>query len=156
VLYYFWNLLISDNDELMLHFFIVSYLIDFKDTITGVDHSQIPSVLSQMCLKSREDVDRIYCFALILRRNTPFSFRLMARKLEIFKPASTRLKELFAFYEPESLLSLPILPSEVFHIAYNNIISCPDSYCKNFKNIYDDECPIFCEGENQEEHYFSK
>ncbi len=37
---------------------------------------------------------------------------------------------------------MPILPSEVFFIAYNNIVSCPDLMCKNLKNIFDDDWEI--------------
>jgi hypothetical protein len=74
-----------------------------------------------------------------IRQQTPYSYKLLARKLEIFKPRSTRLKELFSLYEPESLLCLPILPSEVFFIAYNNIVGCPDFDCGNFKYRDDDD-----------------
>ncbi len=70
-----------------------------------------------------------------IKQQTPYSFKLLAKKLEIFRPRSNRLKELFTLYEPESLLCLPVLPSEVFFIAYNNIVGCPDYDCGNFKSI---------------------
>ena len=60
-----------------------------------------------------------------------------------------RLKELFNTYAPESMMAIPILPSEVFYIAYNNIVSCPDLSCKNFKNFYegDKQATVYCESD---------
>ena len=142
VLYHLWDILIREDDQLFIHFIVVSFLQYHRDDIIGTDHSQIPSVLSQLCLKSKEEVDSIYKMAKDLKWKTPYSFRLIARKLEIFKPNSKRLKELFNLFEPESMLAMPILPSEVFYIAYNNIVSCPDYICKNFKNLYDDQLNV--------------
>jgi hypothetical protein len=134
VLYYFWGRLIIENDQLFMHFFILSFLMTHKDSITNADYSQIPSILSQMSIKDKECVDRLFDLANVLRLKTPSSFRLLAQKLEIFKPKSQKLKELFELYEPENMISLPIFASEIFHIAYSNIIACPDSMCKNFYN----------------------
>ncbi len=135
-------MLIKENDEFLLHFFIISFLEYHKDEIITTDHSQIPSVLSQLSLKTIDEVEAVFTYAIELRDKTPYSLRLMARKLEIFKPHSNRLKELFHLYEPENMMAMPILPSEVFFIAYNNIVSCPDLMCKNFKNIFDDDGEI--------------
>ena len=86
-----------------------------------------------------EEVESVFNYAKELRAKTPYSLRLFARKLEIFKPNSQRLKELFHLYEPENMMALPLLPSEIFYIAYNNIVSCPDLMCNNFKNAFDEE-----------------
>ena len=139
VIYYFWNALIQEDDELFIHFFIVSFLEYHKENILSVDYSQIPSVLSQLCIKDIAEVEFIFQRARQIRQQTPFSFKLFARKLEIFKPRSTRLKELFTIYEPESMLCLPILPSEIFYIAYNNIVGCADYECKNFKYSFEND-----------------
>jgi hypothetical protein len=123
-----------EDDELFIHFFIVAFLEYHKDNILSVDYSQIPSVLSQLCIKNITEVELIFQRAKKIKEQTPYSLKLLAMKLEIFKANSTRVKELFLLYEPESLICLPILPSEVFFIAYNNIIKCPDYECKNFRN----------------------
>jgi hypothetical protein len=149
-------MLIKEDDELFVHFFIIAFLEYHNEEIISVDYSQIPSVLSQLCIKSINEVDIIFDRAKKIRSQTPFSFRLMARKLEIFKPKSTRLKELFNFYEPETMNLLPILPSEVFHIAYSNIVNCPDSDCRNFKVAYDDEGEMYSEKREYEESKSNK
>jgi hypothetical protein len=113
---------------------MVSFLQFNKQSIINADHSQIPSILSQLCLKSDKEVDIIASKAIVMRSNSPLSFRLLATKLEIFKPNSPKLKELFNQYNVESMIALPTLPSEVFYIAYNSILNCPDSTCRNFKN----------------------
>jgi hypothetical protein len=150
VLYQLWDVIIKENDELFMHFFVVAFLQYNKDAIITTDHSQIPSVLSQLSLKTTDEVEIVAAKARELRQATPYSFRLIARNLDIFKPYSSRLKELFQLYEPENMMALPIAPSEVFHIAYNNIINCPDVMCKNFKNLYGDDENIY-EGSRDEE-----
>lgn len=152
-MYHLWNLIIKENDELFIHFYIVAYLQYRKDDIISTDYSQIPSILSQLYIRSINEADEIIKIAFNIKNTTPFSFRLMARKLEIFKPKSNRLKDLFDLYEPESMLAMPILPSEIFQIAYNNIVSCPDNICKNFKNLYEitEKSPY---NKNQENDYF--
>jgi hypothetical protein len=134
-----------EDDELFIHFFIISLLQSRKEEIFSVDYSQIPSILSQLYLRDAEEVENVFNYAKTIRQNTPYSIRLMVRRLEIFKPNSVRLKDLFYFYEPENMTSFPILPSEIFNIAYNNIISCPDSQCSNFKNLYDNDKGFYCD-----------
>jgi hypothetical protein len=81
-------------------------------------------------------INIIFDNAKIIRSSTPYSFRLFFEKLEIFKLNSKRHKELFEKFQPEFLLALPIFPSEIFYIAYNKIINCPDKNCQNFKNMF--------------------
>jgi hypothetical protein len=137
ILYKFWDLLILEDDEMFLHYFVIAFLQYNKNELISTDYSQIPSILSQLYLRSEEEVISIFNRAKVIRYNTPYTIRLFARRLEIFKPGSTKLKELFDKFEPENFLTMPILPSEVFNIAYNNIISCPDNRCSNFKNKYE-------------------
>lgn len=101
-----------------------------------------------------EEVESVFNYAKELRAKTPYSLRLFARKLEIFMPNSQRLKELFHLYEPENMMALPLLPSEIFYIAYNNIVSCPDLMCKNFKNAFDEEEKEILNNINQERNNF--
>jgi len=144
-----------EDDELFIHFFILAFLEYHQDNILSVDYSQIPSVLSQLCNKNIKEVDTIFQRAKKIKEQTPHSLKLLVMKLEIFKPKSTRLKELFLLYEPESLLCLPILPSEVFFIAYNNIIKCPDYECRNFIN-YEEFDAYNAEQSKQSKIRFSK
>lgn len=85
-----------------------------------------------MALKDFKMVDEIFHNAKRLRAITPYSFRLFFDKMEIFNPFGKRHKENFDKYKPESILCLPILPSEIFYITYNNLLKCPDRRCENF------------------------
>jgi hypothetical protein len=148
ILYKLWDLLINEDDELFLHFFVVAFLQYNKNELINTDYSQIPSILSQLYLRSEEEVINIFNNAKVIRSNTPYTIRLFVRRLEIFKPGSTKLKDLFYKYEPETFLSMPILPSEVFNIAYSNIISCPDNRCSNFKNKHEFDKAFYEQMEN--------
>lgn len=132
MLYYFWNKLISEDDETLTHFFIVSLIEYYSEEIICSDLSHIPSLISSMALKDFKMVDEIFENAKRLRAITPYSFRLFFDKMEIFNPFSNKHKENFELYKPESLLCLPILPSEIFYITYNNLLKCPDRSCQNF------------------------
>lgn len=134
-----------------MHYFIISFLEYHLEEIVSADYSQIPSIISQLTLKSREMIDKVFEKAKKIRSVTPYSFRLFFSQLDIFKPFSRRHKELFERYQPENLLCLPILPSEIFFIAYNKIVSCPDKNCRYFNNLYDVENHInFCASEKNE------
>ncbi len=120
-----------------MHYFIISFLEYHEEEIVSADYSQIPSIISQLTLKSKEIIDKVFENAKKLRAVTPYSFRLFFGQMDIFKPFSRRHKELFEHYQPENLLCMPILPSEIFFIAYNKIVSCPDKNCRYFNNLYD-------------------
>jgi len=122
-----------------MHYFVISFLEYHSDEILSADYSQIPSIISQLTLKGPEMIDKVFENAKKIRAVTPYSFRLFLNQLDIFKPFSKRHKELFEHYQPENLLCLPILPSEIFYIAYNKIVSCPDKNCRFFNNLYDFE-----------------
>ncbi len=107
--------------------------------IISADCTQIPSIISQLTLKSPEMIDIIFENATKIRSITPYSFRLFFNKLDIFKIFSKRNKELFDYYQPENLLCLPIFASEIFFIAYNKIVSCPDKKCRFFNNLYNND-----------------
>ena len=95
-------------------------------------------------------VDEIFENAKKLRAITPYSFRLFFDKMEIFNPFSTKHKENFEKYKPESILCLPILPSEIFYITYNNLLKCPDRRCENFidKEELEEYNEIYDNGDN--------
>ena len=85
-----------------------------------------------MALKDFKMVNEIFENAKRLRAITPYSFKLFFDKMEIFNPFGKRHKENFDKYKPESILCLPILPSEIFYITYKNLLKCPDRRCENF------------------------
>lgn len=132
VIYHLWDKLILFNDPLFLHFFMVALLIKNRENILNNDLSQVPSQLSQITITSIDEVDSIIEFALDLSEKTPYSFRIFAKKLEIFRYNSPRLQELYQCYEPENLLAMPIFPSEIFTITYKDSFGCPEIGCKNF------------------------
>ena len=80
-------------------------------------------------------VDLVFENAKKMRALTPYSFRMFFDKMEIFKPFGKSHKEMYENYKPESFICLPILPSEIFYITYNNFFRCPDENCDNFIDL---------------------
>jgi hypothetical protein len=142
----------------MIHYFIVSLIEYYSEDIICSDLSHIPSLISSITLKDTYMVDKIFTNAKRLRAITPYSFKLFFDKMGIFNPFGKNHKENYEKYKPESLLCLPILPSEIFYITYNNLVKCPDSRCENFinkkeleeyKEISYDESEYFINENNQ-------
>jgi hypothetical protein len=86
-------------------------------------------------LQSEQEVKAIFELALILRSNTPYSFRILSNHLGIFSFHSfDRLKYLNQYFQPDAMISLPIFASEVFYLTYKSLVNCPDESCTNFQN----------------------
>jgi len=110
-----------------------------------------------MHIATSEDAISIYKKALEIRDKTPYSFRILANNLEIFKPDSTRLMELYIKYNLENIIALPIFPSEIFSIAYKNIVECPDSNCLIFqKKIYENKRDLQLIDESECQEFFQE
>ena len=136
--YYFWNILIGIDDQLFVHYFIVALLIFNEDKILKEEKLNIPILMTKLTINNVDEMGKILKIAIKLRDETPYSFRLLANKLEIFKYHSDNIEKCFEKYKPQSLVTMPIFPSEIFYICYNGIIKCPDDLCKNYlrKNIH--------------------
>ena len=135
ICYYFWDKLIIENDEIFIYFFLVALLIVNGEKILSGKENYLSKILSRITIKSFEEVDFIFNYALDLRNETPYSFRLLSKKLEIYQFNSKNLESLYDKYKPNSLIAMPIFPTEIFYICYNNIFKCPDEYCKNCYGI---------------------
>ena len=133
ILFYLWNKLILENDPLMLHYLIVGLILYKKNSFIDSDIGSIPIIINKINIESQEDVDNIFTLAINLRKKTPYSFRLFAGKLDILKHKSINHKSKYNLYHPDTLITLPIFPSEIFYICYKDIIKCPDE--THFKNI---------------------
>ena len=130
--YYFWNFLIGLDDTLLMHFFTVALLIFNEDKFLKEDKMNIPFILSKLTISNIDEMGKIFQIAIQLRKETPYSFRILANKLEIFKYHSDEIENCYKEYKPNSLIAMPIFPSEIFYICYNGIIKCPDDLCYNY------------------------
>lgn len=150
IVYKLWDTLIEEDDQLFIHFLVISFLQFNRKYFMDNDSSMIPMLFSKIRIQSIEELNAIVLLAKKIRDNTPYSFRILVNKLEIFKPRSRRLKELYEKYNTEEMISLPILPSEIMFYEYQDEVGCVDNLCKNFlkdpennDNLNDFEC-YFC------------
>ena len=125
-LFYFWNKIILENDQLIIHYLIVALLIHKKKIFLDIDIGSIPIIINKINIETTQDIDIIFKNAIDLRLKTPYSFRLFARKLDLLEHKSTKHKFNYNLYHPDKLLALPIFSSEIYYICYKNIIRCPD------------------------------
>ena len=139
ILYRFWNYLIKENDNLMIHYCVIAFLLMHKDLLMSSDLSLAVVILSQLTLYYEHEVDELFNLALDIRSRTPYSFKLLANKLELFKENSKNIGELYQTIKPNEFVSLPIYPKEIFYIAYNGLdnITCPNEDCNvNYNSTY--------------------
>lgn len=132
IVYYLWNKLIIWNDNLFLHFLIVSLIIQNREKILSSEYSYIPNIISKLKFSTEEDIDSVIELVIDISNQTPHSFRILATKLDIFKYHSTKLKDLYKEFDPDSILAFPIFPSEILPITYKNIFGCVNSSCNNY------------------------
>ena len=133
-LFYFWNKIILENDQLIIHYLIVALLNYKKDIFMKVDLGSIPIIINKLSIETEQDIDIIFEKAINLRQKTPYSFRLWAQKLEVLNHRSNQHKAKYELYHPDTLAAFPIFPSEVIYICYKNMIKCPDeNHTENIK-----------------------
>ena len=131
LLYHLMNKIIIEDDPFIIHYLIIAFLIYKKNIFFESDLTMVPVALTTIFIDSIEEIDKIFNEAIKLREKTPYSFRILANMLEIFKCHCDNPKELYEKYKPDKLLTLPIFPCEIFYICFNGITKCPDSNCKN-------------------------
>ena len=131
LIYHLMNKIIIDDDPTIIHYLIVSFLILKKNLFFESDLSMVPVAITSLSIDSIEEIDEIFNEAIKLREKTPYSFRILANLLEIFKYHCEDPKGIFEKYKPDTFLTLPIFASEIFYICYNGETKCPDDTCKN-------------------------
>ena len=141
-LFYLWNKLILENDELMIHYFMASLLIYKKNYLINSDEYSLPLVINKININSEKEIDTIFNMAIDMRNQTPYSFRQFAYKLDILKFKSNNHKAKYDYYHPDILLTIPIFHSEICYICYKNIIKCPDENHIMVKSFNCEHCSM--------------
>ena len=143
VLYYFWDILIKINDPLYIHFILVAFIIYHRELLMNCDSNLLIKLMTGLTINSIQEVNGINKIALELRKNTPYSFRLLANKLGFLKTNNQDIENIYEKYKPEQILTLPIYPIEILYENNKNEVICPDPECKNNKNdkMKNDEFP---------------
>ena len=132
IVYNLWNILIEENDQLYLHYIVIAFLKYHKEKFLKCDFSTVPLIFSKLKIISREELSEILILANNIKKQTPYSFRVLVNTLEIFKPRSINIKEKYEQFNFEEMLSFPILPGEILYNLYKDKIKCIDENCKNF------------------------
>ena len=141
LLFVLWDYIIDYDDPLFMHFILVSFLKSKRELIINCDKSLLPPLISNLTIFTKEELKEIIDKADEMRKNTPYSFRILANKLGFLIPKFEKLKEKYELYKPQSIPAMPILPKEIFYLTYETIIQCPDPDCDNekgFKKIIKD------------------
>ena len=132
--YHIWNHIIKSNDNLLVHFIIVALLKEKSELILNTDYTLIPILISNLVFLSINEVDIILQQAYEIRQATPYSFRVLADKLEIFKEGSTSLKDKYEWFQNEGIEIMPIFSSELLYFAYKPNFKCPNGKCRQNKS----------------------
>ena len=134
ITYTLWDIILEENDQLFIHYMIISFLNHHRKKFLETDGSSIPVFFSKIQISTKEELTKIVMNARDIRKNTPLSLRILAKNLEIFKSRTSRVKEMYEKYNPEQMLVMPILPQELLSIMNLNkkTIPCPNEKCENF------------------------
>ena len=133
IIYYLWHILITNNDILFIYYFIVAFLKYNSEQIINCDITIIPAIITKLTIDTIDELKEIIDIAFELRKNTPHSFRILVNHLQIYKMHSKELKKCYEIIKPDSLITMPIFPKEIFYICYPNV-KCPDEYCDNIND----------------------
>ena len=132
--FYFWDKMISINDNLFILFFIVALIQYHKDLLINYDKNYLNYLIGNLPIKSMNDIDIIINKALELRNNTPYSFRLWANKIGFLHKGNKEVEKNYETYQPYNFMALPLFPSEILFMMYNTKINCIDPRCINYIN----------------------
>ena len=133
ILYNFWDNLIKINDPLLIHFILVALIKYKRELLINCDSNLLLKLMVGLTINSKEELNDIIKIALELRKNTPYSLRLLSNKIGFLEINNENVKKTFDKYKPESIPTMPIFPIEILYHNYNNVILCPDPNCINNK-----------------------
>ena len=94
--------------------------------------------ISKIQINSIDELKTILSMSLEIKRKTPYSIYILINSLEIFLPQSHNLRVKYESISPQYFPAFPIYPSELLHITFPSVVSCPDVTCKHFNNNYAD------------------
>ena len=139
--FYLWDEIIKLEDPLFIQFMLVAIIKDKRELIIKCEDNYLPILLTSLTFKSNEELKKIIEIAKELRKQTPYSFRLLANKIGFLKKRNTDIKNAYEKYKPEMLPAMPIFPSEVLFITYKSQINCINPNCKKYMKNFEIEEP---------------
>ena len=134
--YLLWDEIIKLEDPLFIQFMLVAMIKDKRELIMKCTDTLLPTFLTSFTINNEEELKRIIKIAKELRKQTPYSFRLLANKIGFLKKRNTDIKNSYTKYHPELLPAMPIFPSEVLYITYKTQINCINPNCKKYLNEF--------------------
>ena len=131
-----WDQMINIKDPLFIQFMLVALIKNNREMIINCEDNFLASIMTCLNIRSKDELTTVTKIALELREKTPYSFRILANKIGFLRKNNKDIKANYEKYQPQTLLAMPIFPSEVLFITYKNEIDCIDSRCLNYiKNL---------------------
>jgi hypothetical protein len=131
-----WDEIIKIDDPLFIQFILIAVIKDKRELIINCTDNLLPTFLTSLTINSEEELKKYINIAKELRKQTPYSFRLLADKIGFLKKKNKDIKIMYEKYHPESLPAMPIFPSEVLYITYKSQINCINPNCKRYLNEF--------------------
>ena len=132
----FWDEIIKINDPLFIQFLLIAVIKDKRELIINCEDNFLPTFLTSLTINNKEELDNLINIAKELRKQTPYSFRLLADKIGFLKKRNSDIKSNYEKYHPDSLPAMPIFPSEVLYITYKSQIHCINPNCKKYRHNF--------------------
>ena len=136
IFYELWDQMIRIRDPLFIQFILLAVIKNKREILINCNENFLASVMTCLFINSKEELNTVIKMALELRKQTPYSFRILANKIGFLRKNYKNIKENYEKFQPPTLPAMPIFPSEVLFITYKSEIDCIDSRCKNYiKNL---------------------
>lgn len=145
MVYSFWDIMIKEQNFLFPFYFTIALLKHNKNAIiSSSKDDSVPNCINSISIETSNVLEKIYLEAKKIEGNTPRSFDLLVHKLRLFDPRCKmeELNRLGNVIKLNSMISLPIFPSEILKLIYPKKIFCINNSCDNFTSKEGKGCPI--------------
>jgi len=126
-----WDLIIQEGDWMMIFYVSTAFVMYHRQEILKAEEYILPQTMTNLTLKSKEDVYEVFILAIELRKSTPHSFQYFIINERIFSPLidSEELESLLL--RIEKLPALPLTMSELLFYCFPGNIQCCNPFWKN-------------------------
>ena len=158
LVYELWERIIKSEDPLIIHFILVAHFIKHREMIINCDKTYLATLITTININSEEELDNIFDLAFKLRKQTPYSYRILANKIGFLKKDNKDIKTTYDYYKPQSITAMPFFPLEILTITNKVNENCVDPDCvncvlnKNYK-IKEAKKSIFCWDDDLSEEF---
>lgn len=115
IVYHIWNVIIINDDPLLIHFLLLSLIVENKQMLFALEKTEMLCLLSKLSIKSIEQCNKIIQQAFDFQSRTPYSFKMLYVHPDIFQTNEQDINS--RKIDPEGISIMPLFPYEFIHLC---------------------------------------